>query len=183
MTSIIRVTALAFGFFFGWVCAAQAQSVDATRDFSATPTSFAAGSTVDFTYTVSAIPTPGYEASIWGLTVGVDFGDGSPLAGFAVPILLPSSYTFSFQHTYDTPGVYQLFAEFFPEGGVILTGPSDYEKFFSWELIFATGAYIDVLTLNVTTAIPEPETYAMLLAGLVLLGFATRRRGRLRAAA
>ena len=26
--------------------------------------------------------------------------------------------------------------------------------------------------------IPEPETYAMLLAGLALLAFATRRRGR-----
>lgn len=30
--------------------------------------------------------------------------------------------------------------------------------------------------VNVTSAVPEPETYAMLLAGLGLLGFAARRR-------
>jgi len=36
---------------------------------------------------------------------------------------------------------------------------------------------------NVTTPIPEPETYAMLLAGLGLLGFAARRRKLKEAAA
>ena len=30
--------------------------------------------------------------------------------------------------------------------------------------------------MNVTTAVPEPETYAMLLAGLGILGFAARRK-------
>ena len=32
--------------------------------------------------------------------------------------------------------------------------------------------------LRITTAVPEPETYAMLMAGLGLLGFVARRRGR-----
>lgn len=37
------------------------------------------------------------------------------------------------------------------------------------------GDYIRVLTV---TAVPEPETYALMLAGLAALGFAVRRRGR-----
>jgi hypothetical protein len=39
------------------------------------------------------------------------------------------------------------------------------------------GAVFDNFLL-VTAVIPEPETYGMLLAGLGLLGFAARRRGR-----
>lgn len=35
---------------------------------------------------------------------------------------------------------------------------------------------IDTLTLNAVNAVPEPETYAMLLAGLGLLGLTARRR-------
>ena len=34
----------------------------------------------------------------------------------------------------------------------------------------------DLLSQNITPAIPEPETYAMMLAGLGLLGFVARRR-------
>lgn len=40
-----------------------------------------------------------------------------------------------------------------------------------------------LLSQNITTPIPEPETYAMLLAGLGLLGFAARRRKQKEAAA
>jgi hypothetical protein len=39
------------------------------------------------------------------------------------------------------------------------------------------GAYFEVAALHITTpAVPEPETYAMMLAGLGLLGFAALRR-------
>ena len=40
------------------------------------------------------------------------------------------------------------------------------------------GAYIGLRDLTITnvSAVPEPETYAMMLAGLSLLGFAARRR-------
>lgn len=38
--------------------------------------------------------------------------------------------------------------------------------------------HLDGLQVNAVAAIPEPETYAMLLAGLGLLGFAARRRKR-----
>lgn len=37
---------------------------------------------------------------------------------------------------------------------------------------------IDVIVTGVTTPIPEPETYALMLAGLGLLGFQARRRKR-----
>lgn len=40
-----------------------------------------------------------------------------------------------------------------------------------------TGTWrFDMVTLNAVTAVPEPETYAMLLAGLGLVGAYTRRR-------
>jgi len=38
-----------------------------------------------------------------------------------------------------------------------------------------TTAYIDAVQLN-AAPVPEPETYALMLAGLGLVGFATRRR-------
>ena len=35
---------------------------------------------------------------------------------------------------------------------------------------------VDQITQNITAAVPEPETYAMLMAGLGLMGFIARRR-------
>jgi hypothetical protein len=40
--------------------------------------------------------------------------------------------------------------------------------------------FYDQLTVTPTAPVPEPETYAMLLAGLALLGFTARRRSRQR---
>jgi hypothetical protein len=38
------------------------------------------------------------------------------------------------------------------------------------------GAQIDNISIIQTTAVPEPETYGMMLAGLAMLGFSVRRR-------
>ena len=40
------------------------------------------------------------------------------------------------------------------------------------------GTYTAIDDLAFTQAVPEPETYALMLAGLGLVGFAARRRGR-----
>ena len=53
----------------------------------------------------------------------------------------------------------------------------------SHPLNFMDGGYSGYMTLAPTTApIPEPETYAMMLAGLGLMGFVARRRKRQAAA-
>ena len=52
----------------------------------------------------------------------------------------------------------------------------DHISFTGDHLGFAGSALPRMDNLTFTTPIPEPETYAMLLAGLGLLGFAARRR-------
>lgn len=47
----------------------------------------------------------------------------------------------------------------------------------------AAGYFHDGLEIGTVNAVPEPESYAMLLAGLGLLGFAARRRKQKEAAA
>ena len=46
------------------------------------------------------------------------------------------------------------------------------------KLSSASGGYSGTITTNPVAAIPEPETYAMMLAGLGLLGFSARRRNK-----
>ena len=43
------------------------------------------------------------------------------------------------------------------------------------------GNYLGIDSVNVTAAVPEPETYAMMLAGLGLLGLVARRRKQMTA--
>ena len=50
---------------------------------------------------------------------------------------------------------------------------------FALEVRDATGALLDSTTMNVQVgAVPEPETYALMLAGMVAVGFAARRRAK-----
>jgi hypothetical protein len=158
---------------------AGAQSVSSS--FIAEPTSFAAGSTVDFRWqlfgTESAAPY-----SILSMQLIVDFGDGTSTGAFIGPAfdlgfgLLTAR---SFEHTYSSAGIYTAVASwvgsiittvqvFDPEGGGFVGLP-------------IRGTYSGNQTVELTSvaAIPEPETYAMLLAGLGLLGFEARRRKKL----
>ena len=60
--------------------------------------------------------------------------------------------------------------------GTGLTFASPHLKVNFYETLTQTSATGDLLSLNIPTAVPEPETYAMLLAGLGLMGFVARRR-------
>ena len=60
-----------------------------------------------------------------------------------------------------------------------LLGASPYAEFFTYSTYLAeivlTARNVSVNVTEVS-AVPEPETYAMLLAGLGLMGFLARRR-------
>jgi hypothetical protein len=62
--------------------------------------------------------------------------------------------------------------------GLLLTPPSLSPGSATWTFIASDGPrlYGTILSWTSVTAIPEPETYAMLFAGLGLLGFEARRR-------
>jgi hypothetical protein len=96
---------------------------------------------------------PGYWS---GQTVSV-LVDGVQRATYT-----PGSSAWSLQHTdlgFLTAGSHVL--EF--RGNMAWDGHTD------------TTAYLDAVKLNVSP-VPEPETYAMMLAGLGLLGFMARRK-------
>ena len=44
------------------------------------------------------------------------------------------------------------------------------------DLIYANNAYMVLDNVSLAQAVPEPETYALMLTGLGLVGFAGRRR-------
>lgn len=66
----------------------------------------------------------------------------------------------------------------------VSTMPLPYSGFYTLsfggmsKVVLTASAGDWIVVDNVTAAVPEPETYAMLLAGLGLLGAATRRRNR-----
>jgi len=71
-----------------------------------------------------------------------------------------------------------------PLGNITSTptlAPGAYDLRVSGTLTATSGFYSGSVNFNSTTApIPEPETYAMMLAGLGLMGFVARRRKQVR---
>ncbi len=58
----------------------------------------------------------------------------------------------------------------------VTAGSSNSLSFLDTSNVVEFGARIDGVSLTAVSAVPEPETYAMFLAGLGLLGFASRKR-------
>jgi len=84
--------------------------------------------------------------------------------------------------TFKAPSDNSVTAESFTFLGSALSQASDSQlKFFSIDKGNAySGAILD--NVSVTAAVPEPETYGMLLGGLGLIGFVARRKQRNKAA-
>ena len=71
--------------------------------------------------------------------------------------------------------------QFFPTGSPFFTSspilsPGAYDLRISGTLTATSGLHGVAINFSPTTPIPEPETYAMMLAGLGLMGFVARRR-------
>jgi hypothetical protein len=82
----------------------------------------------------------------------------------------PSGYSETFALTNGTTIPNVVFNTF------TLTTPGEYT--FSFDFANLGGSTVGAvgITATVTTPVPEPQTYAMLLAGLFIVGFTTRRR-------
>ncbi len=108
-----------------------------------------------------------------------------------------SGYVFTFYNAAVSTNDFGSFAELFGTDPVVnfyflslantsqyilLQGETDANFFFNADIVSdvtAFGASANVLhtTVSSVSAVPEPSAYAMLLAGLGLLGFAKRRQG------
>ncbi len=96
---------------------------------------------------------------------GIDVGDLGTAGATSFYASLSNGHTASFFTNHTGAGFDQLFA------GVIDSKPFTSITFFGTAP--NDGIYFDRMQI---AAVPEPETYAMLLAGLGLLGMASRRR-------
>lgn len=149
-------------------------------DTTFVPTStFEAGESGTFFWQIIATdhPSPlfpfGSGPYIDSYSLSVDYGDGFSETIFSGSFGFPVAASF-FDHAYGADGTYTVTATV---AGIWATNASLVGTGTTITLT-DTFTVVDQLALSVTTPIPEPETYAMLLAGLGLLGFAARRRKR-----
>jgi hypothetical protein len=153
-------------------------------DLSSIPAGSILNSAILTLYAHSANPNTG-SISLYQITS--DWSEGTvtyntrPTQGSVVATLAPTYGPFTFNLT----GIAQdWFDGDASNYGVITSdvhqrsqsGGRYYYRFYSKE---AAGTQFDpLLTINYTPPVPEPETYAMLLAGLLVIGVIARRRNQ-----
>jgi len=122
---------------------------------------------VQVTTAISTLTSPGYKEAVW-----TDLGDGSVYGTRTVSAADNGTTLVTTLNSTAISALNAAIGGSFAIGGhltsIDMTGPTQESVFFN-----GNGQPV---SLAFTLAVPEPETYAMLLAGLGLLGFAARRR-------
>ncbi len=152
-------------------------------------TASASGSAIDPTIPVNSFYSAGSASDLWLTTNASDSAitfsgfspnvravggyffasdiEGNPVANHAISVLaVDGSGLSSLQRFSDTTPTSFL--------GFVSTGPLISVTVSAEQLVVYTWPTVNNLIL--ATAVPEPETYALLLAGLAVVGFVARRR-------
>jgi hypothetical protein len=139
-------------------------------DTPAYSVSFNAGANLGITdLYLRARANPGTSILFEDLQVQIG-GAGGPVTAVSDPNYLPDQ-VFSGNYNsagFTSPAIIRMSGESFADGFTLGGSVT-----FNWGSVQPQNS---ALAFQIKAAVPEPETYAMLLAGLGLLGFADRRR-------
>lgn len=145
----------------------SAASIDTFESISAN--SITLGDSVSVTLSASFITEPGYVLvpGTFHWSTAINWHDSS------ADSVVTDSSSEPVSHVYSSPGTFSPYVYVFSWNAEIYNpsyaNPID---------LYVSGSStpMQAMRVDVTAAIPEPETYAMLLAGLGLLGWHGRRR-------
>ena len=131
----------------------------------------------DNVFSIGAIPNVA-NASIFNINIGgidLQFGDTGIQGGPAVQYNNGIYNGLFFVDDFTSPNGTLL--EFSIQGGTLsLYNLNNYQNLFTGFLNIGGNGLTNVQSYTPISAVPEPETYAMLLAGLGLIGFISYRR-------
>lgn len=159
--SIAAAALLAFGSAAAWAGGGPLDLSTGSAGFSSTPITGVFTEVFTFTLTTNSIANSSVTAVVNG-SQDVDFTSivlSGPAGSFAFNLLLP-----------DPVEVWAL-----PPAGASLTAGA-YSLTLTGVNSASQGSYGGNIAVTPLTPVPEPETYALMLAGLGALGFVARRR-------
>jgi|CXWL01.1.fsa_nt_gi hypothetical protein len=136
----------------------------------------------DFFGVSTLMPTEGSQGVYFATPDSITFTFATPITAFAIDVGdLGTRGATDFSATLSNGNEISFFTEYTGSSfGQLFVGVIDDTEFTSITFhgsIADDGIYFDRMqTAMVTLAVPEPETYALLLAGLALLGVSASRR-------